>query len=159
MLEYFRALFSTITLQYHQQGDVLLFDNVLYGHMRMPGAPPRKLHALFAEEIDTRVFRPADAPACVHEGARQSAKGSIAITLGQLGLGGQEWMLWALLQLPDAYFRLMGRWFWVKGGGYATVSDTEPMTPAADLAQQAKEPQTAAVAAAATAAAASVGDA
>lgn len=134
VLAYFTALFSTITLHYHQKGDVLLFDNVLYGHMRMPGAPPRKLHALFAEEIDSRSLRTADAPACVHEGAAQPAKGSIAITLGQLGLGGKEWVLWTLLQLPDFYFRILGRLFWVSGGGYATVSQEEINAEAAAAA-------------------------
>ena len=50
-------LYSFCPPTIHQPRDIFLFDNVLYGHMRMPGAPPRKLHALFAEEIDSRSLR------------------------------------------------------------------------------------------------------
>jgi len=121
VLEYFRAMFSTITLHHHRAGDIFLFDNVLYGHMRMPGSPPRSLHALFAEEVDSRTLRPVAAPACVHEGAAHEAKSAVAVTLGQLGAGGNMWVLWLMLQLPDSLFQLAGRWLWVSGGGYATV--------------------------------------
>ena len=75
-LELFRAMLATLRLHDWQKGDVLLIDNVLNGHFRMPGSQPRRLHALFAEEIDSRILRPADAPECVNRGAQASAKGA-----------------------------------------------------------------------------------
>ena len=58
----FRAIFAASRLHAWRRGDVLLFDNILFGHARMPGRQPRKLHAIFAAEIDTRTLRRADAP-------------------------------------------------------------------------------------------------
>lgn len=119
-LEMYYAIFATITLQDWQAGDILLFDNVLYGHFRMPGKQPRKLHAIFAEQVDTRTLRPATAPACVHQAADQHANDGIQGVLGDLGPGGNMFVLWLTMQLPDSLFQLVGKWFWVNGGGYAT---------------------------------------
>ena len=87
-IEIFRAIFAAVRLHTWRRGDVLLFDNLLFGHARLPGRQPRKLHAIFAAEIDTRTLRRADAPECVHRGAGRACKSAIEITLAQLGLGG-----------------------------------------------------------------------
>ena len=52
-VQLYRAMFGATRLHTWRQGDVLLFDNVLFGHARMPGQLPRLLHAI-AEEMDTR---------------------------------------------------------------------------------------------------------
>ena len=65
--------------------------------------------------------RPGTAPACVHEGAALHAKGAVDVTLGQLGVGGNMFVLYMTNQLPDFLFKLLGRFAWVGGGGYATV--------------------------------------
>jgi len=44
MKEIFKAMFSTTEVFDWQKNDLLLFDNVLYGHFRLPGEQPRKLH-------------------------------------------------------------------------------------------------------------------
>jgi hypothetical protein len=122
-LELFKAIFSTIRLQSWQKGDLFLFDNILYGHFRMPGEQPRKLHAMFAHEIDTRkLYQQDKAPECVKKGAQQRAKGSIDTTLHQLGAGGNMWILWFVMLLPDKLFQWLGRWAWVDGGGWASVT-------------------------------------
>jgi len=116
-VEYYRAIFSTLRFLEWQKHDLLLFDNVLYGHMRMPGRPPRALHAIFACELDTRQLRKATAPKCVQEGAKQTAFGSIQVMLDQLGPGGNMWVLWSMNLLPDVLFQICGNLFWADGGG------------------------------------------
>ena len=113
-LELLTAMLRTLRLHSWKQGDVLLIDNVLYAHFRMPGSQPRRLHAIFADEIDSRTLRRADAPKCVVDGARASAKGAIAVTLSQLGPGGWYWVLWLLSWLPDWCFRIAGQLFWAQ---------------------------------------------
>lgn len=115
-LEYYRAMFTTLRLQHWRKGDLLLFDNLLYGHMRMPGEQPRKLHAIFAEEVDSRNYRPANSPRCVQEGAKQPAVGSTQVLLNQLGPGGNMWLLWFLCQMPDIVFQVCGNLLWADGG-------------------------------------------
>jgi hypothetical protein len=119
-VEFYRAIFSTTSLHFWQDSDILLFDNMLYGHMRFPGPPPRKLHAIFADEIDTRDRAPADAPKCVRDAALAPAPGSVELVLAQVGAGGCVWLLRMLECLPDCLFVPAGRLFWVHGGGYAT---------------------------------------
>ena len=120
-LELCRAMLRTLRLHSWQRGDVLIVDNVLYAHFRMPGRQPRKLHALFAEEIDSRTLRRADAPTCVHAGAAVPAKGAIAVTLSQLGPGGWRSVIWLLSWLPDLLFRLAGQLFWAKNSPGARI--------------------------------------
>lgn len=115
-LEYYRALFTTIRLQDWRKGDLLLFDNMLYGHMRMPGKQPRRLHAMFAEEVDSRTFKPKNAPRIVEEGATKKAPTSIQVILQELGPGGNMWVLWILSLLPDVLFQCIGQMFWANGG-------------------------------------------
>lgn len=124
-LEFYRAIFSTTSLLFWQDSDILLFDNLLYGHMRFPGPPPRKLHAIFADEIDTRGWAPADAPECVRAGALARAPSSTELVLAQAGAGGRVWLLRVLECLPDCLFEPAGRLFWVDGGGYATKKRRE----------------------------------
>ena len=114
VLEYFRAMFLEASLHEHQTGDLLLFDNLLYGHFRMPGAPPRKLHAMVADEVDVRTLRPPDAPACVNDAAEAEATRAIEALLGQFGTGGNLVALRSLLFLPDALFQLAGHVFWAE---------------------------------------------
>ena len=125
-IEIFRAIFAAVRLHTWRRGDVLLFDNLLFGHARLPGRQPRKLHAIFAAEIDTRTLRRADAPECVHRGAGRACKSAIEITLAQLGLGGY-WIILAIVMLfPDRLFRWFGQRIWAvnKNGsrnlGYAS---------------------------------------
>jgi len=87
-VEYYEAIFSTVRLQHWQKGDLLLFDNVLYGHFRMPGEPPRRLHGIFAQNLDTRTLHPPDAPECVAEAAQRPAKRATQAILDQIGTGG-----------------------------------------------------------------------
>lgn len=114
-LELLTAMLRTVRFHSWQQGDVLLIDNILHAHFRMPGSQPRRLHAIFAEEIDSRTLRRDDAPQCVVDGANDAnINGAISITLGQLGLGGSHWVLWILSFLPDCCFRIAGQLFWAK---------------------------------------------
>jgi len=111
-VQLYRAMFGATRLHTWRQGDVLLFDNVLFGHARMPGRQPRLLHAIFAEEMDTRALRPASAPACVHSAAARKSKGAVAITLSQLGPGGWWIILATVMLFPDWCFQIFGRLLW-----------------------------------------------
>mmetsp|Transcript_53 Transcript_53/g.233 ORF Transcript_53/g.233 Transcript_53/m.233 type:complete len:407 (-) Transcript_53:982-2202(-) len=122
-LELFRAVFSTMSLLYWEAGDLFIFDNMLYGHMRMPGPPPRSLHALFGDEVDTRAYAAADAPACVLAAARLKAKGSIELLLEQSGA--RMWLLRLLLWIPDWLFIWLGRHLWVNAGGYSPQKQSD----------------------------------
>mmetsp|Transcript_24714 Transcript_24714/g.30371 ORF Transcript_24714/g.30371 Transcript_24714/m.30371 type:complete len:386 (+) Transcript_24714:110-1267(+) len=119
MVEIYRAILSTLELHTWQKDDILLFDNMLYGHMRMPGGEPRKLHALFAEEVDSRTMIPHEKVAtCVTKDAKKACPSAINTTLQQLGPGGSKWILATLTYLPDFLFRLIGKYFWLSGKGY-----------------------------------------
>merc|ERR1712050_372753 len=107
-MEYFSAIFSTIQLQEWDRNDILMFDNILYGHFRMPGQQPRKLHAICGDEIDTRTLRMDDAPSCVHEGATLHARSSTEAVLERIGMGGNMYLLWTINLFPDIIFQIAG---------------------------------------------------
>jgi hypothetical protein len=97
-----------------QQRDLLLFDNLLFAHWRMPGAPDRRLHAFFGAEADVRRFCPDDAPASVRAAMAEPCAGGNALVLGTLGMGGRPWALRTLMALPDGWFTFIGRRTWAR---------------------------------------------
>ncbi|CAK0798131.1 unnamed protein product [Prorocentrum cordatum] len=113
LLEIFRAMLSSVWVHAYERGDVLIFDNVLYGHFRMPSSGgPRMLNAIFAEEVDTRTLRPANAPDIVHRHAAKVCLGSAETVLTLIGPGGSYWVLQTLMLLPDFAFRWAGLLLW-----------------------------------------------
>ncbi len=119
-IELYKAMFSTLEIHTWQKDDIMIFDNVLYGHFRMPGEEPRKLHAIFTEEVDTRKMREKTGALikCVERDATKPCKRAIALTLAQLGAGGSPLVLTMLTFIPDFLFRFLGNRFWVSGKGY-----------------------------------------
>ena len=61
-LRLFEAVYGCASFFKWQDHDLLIWDNVLLGHWRMPGSQPRRLHAFFGDEIDTRDLREPDCP-------------------------------------------------------------------------------------------------
>merc|ERR1739848_428254 len=112
-IEFYRCMFECVQLQYWEKNDIMLFDNILYGHFRMPGTKPRKLHAMFFNEINTRILHRKDAPVCVVNAVHDEVDGSIDGVLSQLGAGGNIFVLWfTTYLLPDWFFYLLGILTW-----------------------------------------------
>jgi len=127
-VEIYKAVLSTMELHAWKTNDLLLFDNILYGHCCMPSGegeeqqqhPPLKLHALFADEVDTRTLLQAHAPACVQQGLSKPCRGAIQTVLDQLGPGGKKGTLTALSHMPDFVFRKIGKQHWANKKDHKT---------------------------------------
>ena len=106
------AVFTHMSLIEWQESDVLLWDNMLFGHCRMPGCPPRRLHALFGNQVDTREYRQRGAVRVVDEAATAPVKSGNELILAMLGRGGNVHELQRLTATPNWVFRLLGKMLW-----------------------------------------------
>lgn len=108
------AAFANTAFFRWEANDLLLFDNLLFAHWRMPGAPDRQLHAFFGAEVDVRSFCSTESPAFLQTQLGASCRGGNALILDTLGLGGRPWALRALMALPDPWFVWAGRRTWAR---------------------------------------------